>query len=276
MSTDTGSSRGAAGGVLLLCRAGPDAVAPVVPLLRERTGIAGAGDGWTLLVPEGEPWRNGETVERVATGWAFALAVGVSWPVLAVWWDADRSGCVLASGFRRPVPYVWLGNGTAVGEDEAMRTLGEGLGLGAGAGAGALLALTRPEPSVDGIGRLRGLLAALAGLGLRLPDGVAPGETVEGLREVVREVVPEGAVRERVEMGGGVRAAGARAGAEAGGSGVSGGTGARVVAWVQVGLGVPVLVWGVRRRRAGWVVAGLVLVGDGVVGGVRAGAWGRA
>ncbi|MFD9040573.1 hypothetical protein ACFV0F_20000, partial [Streptomyces bottropensis] len=32
-----------------------------------------------------------------------ALAVGVPWPVLALWWDADRSGYTLAAGFRRVV-----------------------------------------------------------------------------------------------------------------------------------------------------------------------------
>ncbi|MDQ0789137.1 hypothetical protein [Streptomyces sp. B3I8] len=269
MSTDAVPSCGAAGGVLLLCWARPDAVAPVVPVLRERVGLAEAGDGWTLLVPEGTPWRSGETVERVATGWAYALAVGVSWPVLAVWWDADRCGCVLASGFRRPVGYVWLANGTAVGEDEAMRTLGEGLGVASGAttgGVGALLALTRPDSSVDGGGRLRGLLTVLEeGVGVRLPEGVVPGERAEGVegvrvREVVREVVPGVAARGRAEGGGGGMAVP--------------GVGARVVALAQVGVGVPVVVWGVRRRRGGWVVAGLLLVVDGVVGGVRAGGWG--
>jgi hypothetical protein len=284
MSTDAVPSRDAAGGVLLLCRARPDAVAPVVPVLRERAGLAEAGDGWTLLVPEGAPWRSGgETVERVATGWAYALAVGVSWPVLAVWWDADRCGCALASGFQRPVAYVWLANGTAVGEDEAMRTLGEGLGVARGAGAGAevaqgagsggdeasgargagagaLLALTRPDPSVDGNGRLRGLVAVLGeAVGVRLPEGVVPGETAVGVG--LRDVAPE---------------VGARGLAEAGEGAVVAvpGVGARVVAVMQVGVGVPVVLWGVRRRRGGWVVAGVLLVVDGVVGGVRAGVWG--
>jgi hypothetical protein len=253
MSTDAGAARGAAGGVLLLCRARPDAVVPVVPVLRERVGLAEAGDGWTVLVPEGEPWRGGETVERVATGWAFALAVGVSWPVLAVWWDADRCGCVLASGFRRPVGYVWLANGTAVGEDEAMRTLGEQLGVEEPEGAGALLALARTDSAVDGRGRVRGFVGVLEGVGVRLPEGMVVGEP---LRRGLGEVVPGAA------MGGVEPAVGAAVG-----------SGARVVALVQVGVGVPVIVWGVWRRRAGWVVAGVLLVVDGVVGGLRVG-WG--
>ena len=37
-----------------------------------------------------------------------ALAVGTGRPVLALWWDADRSGYTLASGFHRGVGYVWL------------------------------------------------------------------------------------------------------------------------------------------------------------------------
>lgn len=48
----------------------------------------------------GKPWQDGaEPVDRVLTGWATALAVGAPWPVLALWWDTDRSGFVLASGF---------------------------------------------------------------------------------------------------------------------------------------------------------------------------------
>ena len=71
-----------------------------------------AGDGWSVLVPEGKPWRKDgppgygspaaehgtEPVDRVLAGWATALAVGLAWPVLALWWDGDRSGCTLAVG----------------------------------------------------------------------------------------------------------------------------------------------------------------------------------
>ncbi|CAM5660450.1 hypothetical protein STENM327S_05049 [Streptomyces tendae] len=96
-----------------LCRAEPDSVAVVAPLLGERMPLVRAGAQWSVLMPEGGPWRDGgEPVDRVVTGWAAALAVGAPWPVLALWWDADRAGYTLASGFRRPVGYVWLANGT--------------------------------------------------------------------------------------------------------------------------------------------------------------------
>ncbi|MHC5905406.1 hypothetical protein ACVNF4_16120, partial [Streptomyces sp. S6] len=117
-------------GALLLCRAAPDAVAPAAHLLRERMLLTRAGVEWSVLVPEGKPWQDGDDpVDRVLTGWAAALAVGAPWPVLALWWDADRAGCALASGFRRPVGYDWLADGTPAGEDEAMRTLASRLGL---------------------------------------------------------------------------------------------------------------------------------------------------
>ncbi|MFE2436267.1 hypothetical protein ACFXA8_16440, partial [Streptomyces sp. NPDC059409] len=134
MSTEK-FERGLAPGALLLCRAEPDAVAAVAPLLGERMPLLRAGEGWSVIVPEGGPWRDGgEPVDRVVTGWAAALAVGAPWPVLALWWDADRAGYTLASGFRRPVGYVWLANGTPVGEDEAMRTFAARGGVGAGGG----------------------------------------------------------------------------------------------------------------------------------------------
>jgi hypothetical protein len=121
---------GPAPGALLLCRAEPASVAPAAQLLRERMLLTSAGAEWSVLVPEGKPWQNGgEPVDRVLTGWATALAVGAPWPVLALWWDADRSGYLLASGFRRPVGYIWLANGTPAGEDEAMRTFAARLGL---------------------------------------------------------------------------------------------------------------------------------------------------
>jgi hypothetical protein len=109
-------------GALLLCRAEPETVRPVAHLLRERMVLAPAGDGWSVLVPEGKPWQGGagaglgavdaESVDRVVAGWGTALAVGSTWPVLALWWDGGRAGCTLASGFCRPVGYVWLADGT--------------------------------------------------------------------------------------------------------------------------------------------------------------------
>ena len=72
------------------------------------------------------------------TGWATAPAVGAPWPVLALWWDADRAGYTLASGFRRPVGYVWLANGTPAGEGEAMRTFAARLVGGSGAPGGPI------------------------------------------------------------------------------------------------------------------------------------------
>ncbi|MFC9758214.1 hypothetical protein ACFTWK_35600, partial [Streptomyces sp. NPDC056921] len=63
-------------GALLLCRAEPETVRPVAHLLRERMLLAPAGDGWSVLVPEGKPWQGAgaeagapdvvEPVDRVA------------------------------------------------------------------------------------------------------------------------------------------------------------------------------------------------------------------
>ncbi|MGV9628571.1 hypothetical protein ACWDTB_18640, partial [Streptomyces sp. NPDC003487] len=158
---------GAAPGGLLLCRAAPRAVAPLAHLLRDPVLLTGAGDTWSVLVPEGRPWRDGgEPVERVLTGWATALAVAAPWPVLALWWDADRAGYTLAAGFRRPVGYVWLANGTAAGEDEAMRTFAARLGLDPVLDVQELDHLTRPDPNADARARLRGLLAVLTRAGV--------------------------------------------------------------------------------------------------------------
>ncbi|WP_233645725.1 hypothetical protein [Streptomyces sp. BSE6.1] len=195
MSTEK-FARGLAPSALLLCRAEPDAVAAVAPLLGERMPLLRAGEGWSVIVPEGGPWRDGgEPVDRVVTGWASALAVGAPWPVLALWWDADRAGYTLASGFRRPVGYVWLANGTPAGEDEAMRTFAARLGLDPVLAVQSLDRLTRPEPDADrasgpaGAGaraRLRGLLAVLARAGITLPAGLDPGEGAERLGATAR------------------------------------------------------------------------------------------
>ncbi len=123
-------------------------------------------------------------MDRVLGGWATALAVGSPWPVLALWWDADRAGYTLAAGFRRPVGYVWLKDGTPAGEDEAMRTFAARLGLDPVLDLQALEELTRPDPDADAAARLRGLLAVLTRTGLTLPAGLSPGESADRLRAV--------------------------------------------------------------------------------------------
>ncbi|MFV2121789.1 hypothetical protein ACE14D_26505, partial [Streptomyces sp. Act-28] len=154
-------------GVLLLCRADPGAVTAPARLLREHAVLAPAGTGWSVLVPEGRPWLDGfAPVERIATGWATALAVGAPWPVIALWWDRERAGHTLVYGFRRPVDYTWLANGTPVGEDEAVLTFAERLGLDPVLDVQALQALTRPDPDADARARLLGLVAVLSRLGL--------------------------------------------------------------------------------------------------------------
>ncbi|MEU2249093.1 hypothetical protein [Streptomyces sp. NPDC019224] len=259
-------------GALLLCRTAPDAVRPVAQLLREPLLLAPAGQRWSVLVPEGEPWRGGrrarsgaggaaEPVDRVLGGWATALAVGSTWPVLALWWDGDRAGYTLASGFRRPVGYVWLADGTPAGEDEAMRTFAERLGLDPVLDVQSLEALTRADPDADARARLRGLLAVLTRTGLALPAGLEPGvrpvpgsgawegaERIEwaGWRDAVR--VDLGAV-ESSRLGPWVR-----------------GPRARALAGAQLAAGLPLALWGAARRRGGWAFAGALLTAHGALG----------
>ncbi|MEU5326034.1 hypothetical protein [Streptomyces parvus] len=257
-------------GALLLCRADPETVGPLAHLLREQMLLVRAGAEWSVLVPEGKPWRAGgaeqdaEPVDRVLGGWATALAVGSSWPVLALWWDADRAGYTLAAGFRRPVGYVWLTDGTPVGEDEAMRTFAARLGLDPVLDVQALEELTRPDPEADAEARLRGLLAVLTGTGLALPAGLSPGESADRLRSVAavqRQV-------DRVEWAGWRDAV--RVELDAVESSRVGpwvrGPRARAVAAVQLAAGLPLLLWGARRRSAGWAAAGAVLLAQGALG----------
>lgn len=188
---------GPASGALLLCRAVPGAVAPVARLLRESMQLTRAGDEWSVLVPEGGPWRDGgEPVDRVVTGWATALAVGAPWPVLALWWDADHAGFMLVSGFRRPVGFVWLGSGVPVGEDEAMRTFAARVGLDPVLDVQALDRLAKPDSAADARARLRGLLAVLARVGVWLPSELAPGEPADRLREAAAR--PAGQLPDRM------------------------------------------------------------------------------
>ncbi|MFJ8748185.1 hypothetical protein ACIREO_02395 [Streptomyces sp. NPDC102441] len=280
-------------GALLLCRADPETVRPVAHLLQERMLLVPAGEGWSVLVPEGKPWRkdardghggivgnggNGEApaggataadggaepVDRVVGGWATALAVGSTWPVLALWWDGDRSGYTLASGFRRPVGYIWLADGTPAAEEEAMRTSAIRLGLDPVMDVEALEALTREEPGTDADGRLRGLLAVLTRAGVDLPPGLTPGEPADRLRSVAG-IHPEA---EQIEWAGWRDAV--RVELDAVESSSLGpwmlGPRARAVATAQVATGLPLTLWGARRRSGGWIAAGLVLLVQGLLG----------
>ncbi|MFJ8851746.1 hypothetical protein [Streptomyces sp. NPDC102437] len=261
-------------GALLLCRAEPETVRPVAHLLRERMLLAPAGDGWSVLVPEGKPWQDAvaeagaaevmEPVDRVVAGWAAALAVGSTWPVLALWWDGDRAGCTLASGFLRPVGCVWLADGTPAGEDEAMRTFAERLGLDPVLDIQAFEELIRPDPDADARIRLRGLLAALTRIGLILPPGLdpdTPGDRLyaaaddrpgaepvawTGWREAVKAELD---VVESSRLGPWMR-----------------GPRARALAGAQFAAGLPLALWGLRRRGGGWVLAGALLLAHGALG----------
>ncbi|WP_031083164.1 hypothetical protein [Streptomyces sp. NRRL WC-3549] len=258
-------------GALLLCRADPESVRPPAHLLRERMLLLPAGNGWSVLVPEGKPWRDGpggedgpEPVDRVMGGWATALAVGSGWPVLALWWDGDRSGYTLAGGFRRPVGYIWLTDGTPAGEDEAMRTFAARLGLDPVLDVQELEALTRPDPEADADARLRGLLAVLTRTGVALPPGLAPGEPADRLRTAA-DVHPHA---DRIEWAGWRDTVQAELDAvESTGLGPwMRGPRARAVASVQVAAGFPLTLWGARRRSGGWIAAGLVLLVQGALG----------
>ncbi|AVH56543.1 MULTISPECIES: hypothetical protein [Streptomyces] len=262
MSTVSGEPSAQAPGALLLCRAHPEYVGPAAQLLRERMLLTPAGPEWSVLVPEGKPWRHGaEPVDRVLTGWATALAVGAPWPVLALWWDADRGGYTLASGFRRAVGYEWLANGTPVGADEAMRTFAARLGLDPVIEMQSLEQLTKPDPGVDAHARMRGLIAVLTRAGVVLPAGLSPGEPADRLRAVAR--IQPGA--EQIEWTG-------WSAAEL--DAVEGGTlkpwlrgsGARTLAVAELAAGLPITAWGVRRRSGGWIAAGALLVIHGALG----------
>ncbi|MGY0018616.1 hypothetical protein ACVHNB_06470 [Streptomyces sp. YJ-C3] len=256
-------------GALLLCRADPAAVGPAAQLLRERMLLAPAGPEWSVLVPESKPWLagadgGGEPVDRVLGGWAGALAVGAPWPVLALWWDADRSGFTLAAGFRRPVGYVWLANGTPAGEGEAMRTFAARLGLDPVLDMQSLDALTEPDTEADARARMLGLLAVLTRTGLTLPAGLTPGEPADRLREVAR-VQPHA---ESVEWSGWRDAV--RAELDVVENTSIGpwlrGPRARCLAAAQLAAGVPLTLHGLRRRSGGWITAGALLLVHGALG----------
>ncbi|MFE5207929.1 hypothetical protein [Streptomyces sp. NPDC056600] len=309
-------------GALLLCRAAPRVVAPVARLLRERMLLGGAGTGWSVLVPERTPWTGTGTEDRVSAGrvvggWTSALAVAATWPVLGMWWDAEGSGFVLASGFRRAVGLAWREDGAVVGAeaatggwwvggDGAAGVGGGGAGDGgagsgdgfaadgadaggggawAGEGEALVLALVgrlgldpvldaelleglrTPDPEADAGARLRGLLAVLTRTGVALPAGVEPGSSAGALCEALRGH----AGTRRVEWPGWREAVLGELDVAVGGRlGAwmpwSGGWRAMGLAVGQVGVGVPTVVTGVRRGRAGVVGVGAVLVAQGVVG----------
>ncbi|MGW1891175.1 hypothetical protein ACWCP6_13095 [Streptomyces sp. NPDC002004] len=252
-------------GGLLLCRAEPEAVGPVARLLREPMALAPAGPEWSVLVPEGQPWKDGaEPVDRVMRGWASALAVSAPWPVLALWWDDHHSGYTLASGFRRPVGYVWLASGTPVGEEEAMRTFAGRLGLDPVMDGEALDVLSRPDTDADARARLHGLLAVLDRTGLRLPAGLGPGDPAEQLRAAV-DALPEA---QEVEWGGWREAVRTELDVVENTRPVRWLRGSRIRALcaAQLAVGLPAALWGVRHRDTGWALAGLVLMAEGVLG----------
>ncbi|WP_151478169.1 hypothetical protein [Streptomyces albicerus] len=257
-----------AAGALLLCRAEPEAVAPVAQLLRERMLLTRAGRGWSVLVPEGKPWLHGdEPVDRVLTGWATALAVGTPWPVLALWWDPDHSGYTLAAGFRRPVGYEWLANGIPVGEEEAMRTFATRLGLDPVLDTQSLDRLTKADPDADARARLVALLAVLTRAGVTLPTGLTPGAPAARLRETAR-AQPDA---QPLEWSGWRRAVRAELDAvETGRLGPwlpwAGTPRARALALAQVAAGLPLTAWGVHRRSGGWIAAGALLLAHGTLG----------
>ncbi|MET9431784.1 MULTISPECIES: hypothetical protein [unclassified Streptomyces] len=260
-------------GALLLCRAEPAVVRAPAQLLRERLLLTAAGQGWSVLVPEGRPWLDeGEPVERVAAGWASALGVAAPWPVLALWWDPDRAGYTLASGFRRPVGYTWLADGTPAGEDEAMHTFAARLGLDPVLDVQDLEPLTRPDRAADARARLLGLLAVLARLDLALPPGLAPGEPAARLRTAAEEQGADPvewpglreAVRDEAHTLG--SAVGDAVAGTGGGSSV-----ARFIAAVQLAAGVPLLAWALSRRSPGWAAAGALLIADGALLGLANG-----
>lgn len=250
-------------GGLLLCRAEPLAARPAAHLLRVRLLLAPAG-GWSVLVPEGKPWLDGEEdVAEVLAGWGAAVAVGVGWPVLSLWWEDGRTGFSLASGFRRPVVHAWDADGGPVGEPDAMRTLAARLGLDPVLDLEELERLTRPDAAADGNSRLLGLIALLSRAGLTLPPGLSPGEPADRLREAARYAPGAGTV----EWSGWRDAV--RAELDVVEEGPLGpwvlGPKARLLGTAQLAAGAPLLLWGARHRSPGWLTAGAVLAAHGAL-----------
>ncbi|MFF8287883.1 hypothetical protein ACF068_01460 [Streptomyces sp. NPDC016309] len=277
-------------GALLLCRADTASVRAPAPLLREPLLLAPAGPGWTVLVPEGGPWRDGtEPVDRVAAGWAGALGVAGTWPVVALWWDEGRAGCILATGFRRPVGYTWLADGTPAGEDEAMHTFAARLGLDPVLDVQDLEPLIRPDPHAAAPARLLGLTAVLTRHGLTLPPGLTPGAPASrlwaaaeerGAEPVAPATRPGGTAPETPRPGGTApetprpgdtapesrpgRAAPAHRALAARPHGPR--HRARALATAQLAAGLPLLAWALTRRSPGWATTAVLLIARGTLG----------
>ncbi|CAL9461521.1 hypothetical protein SUDANB1_02642 [Streptomyces sp. enrichment culture] len=246
----------------------PGRVAPVADLLREPMQLTPAGDTWSVLVPEGRPWQDGaEPVDRLATGLGHGprrrRSLARPRPVVG----HRPAGFTLASGFRRPVGFVWLASGVPAGEDEAMRTFAARMGLDPVLDVQDLDRLTEPDPAADARSRLRGLLAVLARAGVSLPAELAPGEPAGRHREaaarrpdsrpVERPGRPEaGAERDPVDHQ-------TRLGPW---MPWTGGPMARALALAQLAAGLPLLVRGLRRRGGGWATAGALLLAHGALG----------
>nr|WP_234327848.1 hypothetical protein [Streptomyces sp. NRRL F-2664] len=233
--------------------------------LRVRLLLAPAG-AWTVLVPEDKPWRDGgKAAAEVFSGWAAALAMGTDRPVLGLWWQDGRAGLTLSGGFRRTVAQEWDAAGQASGDPDAMRTLAARLGLDPVLDLEELERLTRPGPGpdVDGVTRLRGLVALLTRAGLALPPGLAPGEPADRLRGAGR--VAPGV--ETVEWSG--RRDAVRAELDALEAGPLGpwvrGPRARLLGAAQVAAAAPLLVWAARRHSPAWAAAGTLLLAQGVL-----------
>ncbi|WP_329379359.1 hypothetical protein OG625_12610 [Streptomyces sp. NBC_01351] len=112
--------------------------------------LAPAGE-WSALVPEGEPWLDGEeSAAEVLAGWGAAVAIGVNWPVLSLWWEEGRTGFALSSGFRRAAAYEWDAAGRPVGEPDAMRVLSARPGLDPVLDLEQPERLARPDEATDG------------------------------------------------------------------------------------------------------------------------------
>ncbi len=119
MSTEESVSDPAAG-ALLLCRAEPDSVAAVAPLLGERMPLVRAGAEWACSSRRGRALaarrRTGRPrAHRLERGPRRRRPVAV----LALWWDADRAGYTLASRIPPPRRLRVARGRHPAGEDEA-------------------------------------------------------------------------------------------------------------------------------------------------------------